>query len=53
VVTTPPYLSDGACIRGSGGDRSKSAAQSGTGIFKTAFVDQWKTDMDDPEPGDT
>jgi hypothetical protein len=27
--------------------------QSGTGIFKTAFDDQWTTDMDDPEPEDT
>jgi hypothetical protein len=45
----PPYLSDGAGIRGSGGDCSKSAAQSGTSIFKTA----WTTDMDDPEPEDT
>jgi hypothetical protein len=50
AVTMPPYLSAGAGICGSGGDRSKSADQSGTGIFTTAFADQWTTDIDDPEP---
>jgi hypothetical protein len=53
ATTTPPYLSAGIDIRGSGGDRFRSAAQTGTGIFKNAFADQWTANMDDPLPEDT
>jgi hypothetical protein len=51
VAATPPYLSNGVDVRGSGDDQFKSAAQTGTGIFKNAFGDQWKTDLNDPLPG--
>jgi hypothetical protein len=53
AATTPPYSSAGVGIRGSGNDRFKSAAQTGTGIFKNAFGEQWTTDMNDPIPEDT
>jgi hypothetical protein len=52
AATTPPYSSSGVGIRGSGGDRFRSAVQTGTGIFKNAFGDQWTTDMNDPIPED-
>jgi hypothetical protein len=51
AATTPPYSSAGVDIRGSGGDRFKSTAQ--TGIFRNTFGDQWTTDMNDPVPEDT
>jgi hypothetical protein len=38
AATTPPYLSAGADVRGSGGDQFRSPAQTGTGIFKNALV---------------
>jgi hypothetical protein len=50
VTTTPPYLSAGIDIRASGGDRFRSAAQTGTGIFKNAFADQLTANMDYPLP---
>jgi hypothetical protein len=53
AVTTPPYLSAGIDLRGSGGEQFRSAAQTGTGIFKNAFANQWTADMDDPLPEDT
>ena len=40
AATTPPYSSAGVGIRGSGGERFRSAAQTGTGIFKNVFGDQ-------------
>jgi hypothetical protein len=52
AATTPPYLSASVDIHGSGGDWFSSAAQTGTGIFKNAFSDQWIADMDDPIPED-
>jgi hypothetical protein len=52
AATTHPYSSAGVGIHGSGGDRFRSAAQTGTGIFKNAFGDQWTTDMNDPIPED-
>jgi hypothetical protein len=53
AATTPPYVSAGADAFGSGGDQFRSAAQTGTGIFKNAFGDQWTMDMNDPLPEDT
>jgi hypothetical protein len=49
---TPPYLSAGVDIHGSGGDQFSSATQTGTGLFKNAFADQW-TAEDDPLPEET
>jgi hypothetical protein len=43
TATTPPCSSADVGIRGSGGDRFRSAAQTGTGMFKNAFGDQWTT----------
>jgi hypothetical protein len=40
-------LSAGVDIHGSGGDRVRSAAHTGTGIFKNAFADQCTANMDD------
>jgi hypothetical protein len=53
AATTPPYLSAGIDIRGSGVEQVRSAAQTVTGIFKNAFSNQWTADMDDPLPEDT
>jgi hypothetical protein len=53
AATTAPYSSAGVGICGSGGDRFKSAVQTGTGIFRNVFGDQWTTDMNDPIPEDT
>jgi hypothetical protein len=53
VATTPPYLSAGADAHCSGGDQFRSAAQTGTGIFKNALGDQWTIYMHDPLPEDT
>jgi hypothetical protein len=52
AATTSSYLSAGVGILGSGIDRFKSTAQTGTGIFKNTFGDQWTTDMNDPIPED-
>jgi hypothetical protein len=41
-----------AGIRGGDEDRHESADQTGTGIFKNAFADQWTIDMDAHEPED-
>jgi hypothetical protein len=53
ATTTPPYLSSGIDIHGSGCDWFRSSAQTGTGIFKNAFADQLTAYMDDPLPEDT
>jgi hypothetical protein len=52
ATTTPPY-SASVDIHGSGGDWHESAAQTGTGIFKNAFGDQWTTGMGNQEAEDT
>jgi hypothetical protein len=51
AATTQPY-SAGVDIHGSDGDRHESAAQTGTGIFKNAFADQWTTGMGNQEAED-
>jgi hypothetical protein len=51
AATMHPYGDAEADIRGGDEDRYESVAQTGTGIFKNAFADQWMTLMNQKTSG--